>query len=100
MSRPVQEIPFARVERAFTLARGLGGSPAVGIKSGGNGYYIRILVGEARRRDGSVTTKWDYFYLSPDGTVDVAPRGYAKDYKPGRITGMAEAVERYSAVSP
>jgi hypothetical protein len=96
VKKPAREIAFAEIERGFTLARGLGGSPAVGIESGGRGYYIRILAGETRSRDGSLTTKWDYFYLDADGTVAVAPRGYARDYKPGRVVGMAEAVAKYS----
>lgn len=91
--RAIAEIPFARLERQWDLVH-FGSSRAVGRE--GDGFYIRVLVGEVRRGD-ALTSKFDYFRLDADGTVRVAPRGWAKVYRPGRITGMDEAVARYAA---
>lgn len=90
--RPIPEIPFTRLERQWDLVH-FGSSRAVGRE--GDGFYIRVLVGEEWHGD-ALRSKFDYFRLDADGTVRVAPRGYAKDYKPGRIAGMDEALVRYA----
>lgn len=84
--RPVEvrEIPFADIEQDWRP------SPLDPfIERDGDDYVINVLTyvsfSPAEIRTGS-------FRLAPDGTIISAPRGYAKDYKPGRITGMDEAV--------
>lgn len=98
--KPVREIPFAEIERDFELA-GLGTSPSVGLRRvpDGDGYYIRVFAGATVLANGTVTTRYDYFHLTDDGTVLSAPRGYAKDYRPGRITGLDEALAKYTSGS-
>ena len=95
-TKTMREIPFAQVEYDFHLAGywlGSGWHPAV--KSTERGYRIRVLKSETRSGI-SVSTTYDYFELDADGMVRVAPRGWAKDYKPGRITGLDEAVVKYT----
>lgn len=84
-SRGAREIPFAEIESAFTLAAH-DTHPAVGVMPRA-GYYIRISIGRGR---------YDYFYTDLDGVITTAPRGYARDYKPGRIIGLDAAVEQYA----
>jgi hypothetical protein len=95
-AKPVREVPFSAIERDFVLARGFTGGPAVWLLDDGS-YKIRILAGESRNGTGTTTT-WDFFHLAADGLVTIAPRGYAKYYKPARITGMEEAIAKYAAV--
>ena len=99
--KTIREIPFSVIERRFALSGYWFGSkwcPAVDTKDGG-GYTIRVQVSETHRgRD--TTTKWDYFELAADGTVLMAPYGYARDYKPARITGLDEAKGRYVDPDP
>ena len=92
-----REIPFTEIEENHQLAAYWWGDkfcPAVDRRDRG-GYQIRVLKDE-RPRGGQVTTSYDYFELDEQGTVLVAPRGYAKDYKPGRIVGLAEAAAKYA----
>ncbi|MEV7267105.1 hypothetical protein AB0N38_26435 [Micromonospora aurantiaca] len=98
--KTVREIPFTEIEENHQLASywfGRTFCPAVDRRDGG-GFQIRILKNE-RPRGGQVTTSYDYFELDEQGTVEVAPRGFARDYKPGRVVGLAEAIEKYAAVS-
>jgi hypothetical protein len=92
-SKVTREIPFADIERLLDLAA-VADSPPVGQKPRG-GYWIRVLMSE-RIGSSTTNTKFDYFDLAEDGEVLSAPRGYAKDFRPGRVTGLAEAVERYA----
>ncbi len=96
--KPIREIPFSAIDAEFHLMP-LFNCPAVHRQvpstPGGYTYSIRVWAGETRSRDGSLRTKYDYFYLDEDGTVTSAPRGYAKDYRPARITGMDEALAKY-----
>jgi hypothetical protein len=94
--KPVNVIPFAEIERDFELTPlrlGLSVYPAVSKREGG-GYSIRVHKGARGNTD-----SYEYFYTYPDGTISAAPRGYAKDYRPGRIAveELDAAVERYSA---
>ena len=98
--RAVREIPFTDIEAGFRLGSMWWGStfkPAVFRK--GDGYRIRIVKSETRYSTGS-SISYDYFELAADGTVLIAPRGYARDYKPGRIAGLDEAVEKYADAAP
>jgi hypothetical protein len=96
--KSIREIPFKQIENWFRLASYYFGDkfcPAVDKNDSGS-HLIRVIkretVSGAHRN-----TSYDYFELEADGTVLVASRGYAKGFKPARITGLAEAVERYSA---
>ena len=98
MAKTLREIPFESIEKRFKLAGYRWGPtwcPAVDRRNSG-GYLIRILKGE-RRRGGQVSVDYDYFETDADGTVEIAPRGYARDFKPGRITGLDAAVAKYAA---
>lgn len=90
--RPVPEIPFSVIERRFELVH-FGASPAVGRED--DGYYVRVLTGQTYAAD-AVRSNFDYFRLAADGTVKTAPRGHTPMYKPGRVTGMDEAVAKYA----
>lgn len=97
-TRPARVIQFAEIEQRFQLSSYWFGStwcPAVDRK--GEGYQIRVLVGEYRH-GADTTTKWDYFYLDAEGTITAAPRGYARDYRPGRIPveELDQAVAKYA----
>lgn len=59
------------------------------------GYQIRILKSRTVRGD-SEKVDYDYFELDPTGLITIAPWGTAKDWKPGRVTDIAEAAERYA----
>lgn len=72
--------------------------PAVQRKSDG-GYRIRVVksvtVTGANRH-----YSYDYFEIDADGTITSAPHGYAKDWKPGRVTDVAEAAELDATPDP
>lgn len=94
--RTVREIPFSRIDLAFSLASywfGTKWCPAVWRNDDGT-YRIRVVKSQHHGR-----TTYDYFELAADGTVRVVPRGYARDYKPGRVTGLDEAVATYAEPS-
>jgi hypothetical protein len=96
--REVREIPFSQIEQNFHLAA-VEESVAVGrISRPKGGYYIRVVMSMSTA-GGDVTTKYGYFYLDADGTVISTPRGYAKDYKPGRVTGIEDARAKYAAAT-
>lgn len=92
-AKSIPTIPFAVVEREFRLASYYWFGkfcPAVFRREDGT-YGIRILA--SVRGD---TTTYDYFELAEDGIVLKAPRGYARNYKPGRIGGLDEALAKYA----
>lgn len=99
MTMPLPKIPFSVIERSFTLTAALG-YPAVSKLDEPRGrvaYSIRVLKSE-RFHGANVSRTYDYFELAADGEVITAPRGYARDYKPARVTGLDEAVAKYAAV--
>lgn len=101
MAKPLREFPFSMIERQFRLASYWWGDlwcPAVDERNSG-GFLIRVLKSE-RRSAGSVSVGYDYFETDDDGVIQLAPRGYARDFKPGRITGLAEAVQKYATAEP
>lgn len=72
--------------------------PAVDRRDRG-GYSIRFV--KARTVSGdNVRTTYDYFELDDDGLITTAPRGFAKDFKPGRVVDIAAEVERYATPDP
>ena len=94
--REPRVILFAEIERTFQLASywfGVKWCPAVDRNN--DGYSIRIVRSETRSGV-NVNTTYDYFELGPDGTVNLAPRGFAKDFKPGRVDGIEDALKAYA----
>ena len=95
--KTVREIPFSRIPHDFELASyfWFNGDfmPAVFAKNGG--YEIRVVKSRTVSGPNEIVT-YDYFKLDADGNVLVAPRGYARDYKPGRVVGLDDAVAKYS----
>lgn len=101
--REPRSIPFAVIEREFRLDDasywfGATWCPAVHHRKEG-GYGIRIVT-RASQSGRSTHIGFDYFYLDADGLITTAPRGFAKEYKPGRVVDIAQAVERFSAPQP
>lgn len=99
--REPREISFAEIRNVFTLAGYWFGNkwcPAVDTKDGG-GYSVRILRSE-NRNGINVSTTYDYFELDPAGVILVAPRGYAKDFKPCRVTDIAEVAQSFVLPDP
>ena len=97
MTREPRAITIAEIERQFELASYWYSDrwcPAVTQYADGT-YGIRILRSETITGS-SQTVSYDYFYLDPDGTITTAPRGYAKDYKPGRVVDIEAVAERYA----
>jgi hypothetical protein len=88
-------IRFERIEDRFELIsyRWFDGSlkPAVIRKDDGT-YQIRVLTSRTAKTD-----RYGYFETDADGLITAAPRGHAKDYKGGRITGLDDAVAKYAA---
>lgn len=85
-TKPARVIQFAEIEQRFELVPlriTHPPHPAVSKRREG-GYAIRVLKGETRSGTRATTTV-DYFYLDAEGTIVEAPRGYARDYRPGRV---------------
>lgn len=59
------------------------------------GYAIRILKSQTVTSTGQQLT-YDSFDLDEDGVITAAPRGWAKEYKPGRVTDIADAVQQWA----
>lgn len=102
-TRPARVIQFAEIEKRFELVPMSFGKvhPAVVRKDDQpDRYSIRVLKSETRS-GADTTTKYDYFRCDAEGNITEAPRGYAKDYRPGRIPveELDAAVERYAAVA-
>jgi hypothetical protein len=103
-TRAVREIPFADIEQCFRLGSYWFGSrwcPAVSREDNG-GYRIRVVASETWAGDGATTTKYDYFAVGQDGAITSAPRGFARDYRPGRIpvAQLDKAVGRFATPDP
>ena len=90
-------ITVAEIEQSFKLSSYWFGEkwcPAVAKYDDGS-YGIRILRSQTMSF-GSRSESYEYFYVAPDGTITVAPRGHAKDFKPGRVVDIAEVAERFA----
>jgi hypothetical protein len=100
MSKPrtPRDVCIKDIERQFELASyRLWGTWYPAVVRGSQGYSIRVLIGYTGRPPNEIV-KYDYFRMYSDGTIYTAPRGYAKDFKPGRIPvpELEAAVERYA----
>lgn len=102
-TRAPREIPFGEIERDWTLGCYWFGDrwcPAVFFDDRGGGRYrVRVVTGE-RTRGATITRSWDFFECDPTGLVTLAPRGHAKQYKPGRVTGLDDAVAKHAPEDP
>lgn len=94
--REPRQITVAEIEAQFELASywfGTKWCPAV--HENARGYGIRVLRSQTIRLSGQ-TVSYDYFELDADGTITTAPRGHAKDWKPGRVVDIEAAAKRYA----
>jgi hypothetical protein len=97
--REPRSITLAEIEQRFLLDGasywfGETWCPAVHHRKEG-GYGIRV-VATASQSGPNAYVGFDYFYLDTDGLITTAPRGFARDYKPGRVVDIAAAVERFA----
>lgn len=95
--RKPREIKMAQIEAGFRLASYWWGSrwcPAVARKDSG-GYAIRVVRSETISGPNRNVT-YDYFEIDADAVIATAPRGYAKDYKPGRVVDIEAAAARFA----
>ena len=98
--REPRSITLAEIEQRFELgAYWFGDKWCPAVVKTGRGYRIRVVKSETLGANTRNTT-YDYFDLDADGLITVAPRGYARDYKPGRVVDIAAAVERYATPDP
>jgi hypothetical protein len=98
--REPRAITLAEIEQQFELASywfGAKWCPAV--HETARGYGIRVLRAETLTFNGR-NVSYDYFELDPEGVITTAPRGHAKDYKPGRVVDIKEAVQRFVDAPP
>lgn len=94
--REPRAFTVADIEREFELASyWFGGKWCPAVHRRRNGYAIRFLKSESLSSSHRSVT-YDYFELNADGTITTAPRGYAREYKPGRVTDIEVAVERFA----
>lgn len=97
-----RSITLAEIERRFDVAGAsywFGGTWCPAVARKGDGYRIRV-VKATTRSDYSRSTTYDYFEFDAEGVVTTAPRGYARDYKPGRVVDIAAAAVRYATPQP
>jgi len=98
--REPRAITVAEIEQQFELASYWFGErwcPAVAETA--HGYGIRVVRSETITGNSRGIT-YDYFELDHDGTITTAPRGHAKDYKPGRVVDIAAVCKRYATPIP
>lgn len=101
-TRAARVVQFGEIEQRFHLVPMTFGKvhPAVGKDDRDGSYSIRVLVSSSFTAGfgGGRTEKYDYFYLDAEGAITAAPRGYARDYRPGRIPveELDAAVAKYA----
>ncbi|MBQ1061310.1 hypothetical protein [Micromonospora sp. C41] len=96
--RKPRQISIDEISRWFPLDQAsywFGETWCPAVDRHGSGYRIRVVT-----QDDTTVTKFDYFELDADGVITTAPRGYAKDFKPGQVFDVAAAVERFAAPQP
>ena len=99
--REPRVVTVAEIERQFTLASYWFGEkwcPAIARKAGG-GYGIRVVRSETITGPNRSVT-YDYFELDADGTITTAPRGFAKEFKPGQVADIETWADRYETPDP
>lgn len=100
--REPRAITITEIEDDFDLTNAsywFGGTWCPAVDHRGAGYAIRVVksltISGANRN-----FTYNYFELDAEGLITVAPRGFARDYKPGRVVDIKAAVERYAAPRP
>lgn len=84
--REIPAWPVDFIRRQFDIA------PIRVTSRDGGGFRVRVAVALKVTAFSSMT-KFDAFICTATGEITSAPRGYAKNFRPGRITGLADAVE-------
>lgn len=88
--RPIE---FAEIEQAFTVeAEPRSTRPAVYAFQD----YIWVTVRTNHGDDEVPLPHYDRFQCQHDGLIVAAPRGHAKDYRPGRIVDLIDVLRRYA----
>lgn len=96
-TRKPAEVSFERIERTFRLAGYyLGGNYKSPVFEDHGGYGIRVLARQTSTLR-TTSTSYDYFEINADGIVTASPRGWASMFNRKRVTGLAEALEKYAA---
>lgn len=94
--REPRAVTIGEIERMFELASYWFGSkwcPAVHRTA--RGYGIRIVRSQTIGLTSQQIT-YDYFELDENGVITTAPRGHAKDFKPGQVADIETWVGRYA----
>ena len=97
-----RKFTVAEIAQRFELASYWFGErwcPAVHKHRDGNGYGIRFIK-SVTFSGANQSYTFDYFELDNDGVITTAPRGYAKEYKPGVVVDIAEALEQFATPDP
>lgn len=92
-----RDIKLSEIEASFELESYWWGQkwcPAVHRKDSG-GYGIRIVRSRTLLGDNENVT-YDFFELDAEGLVTIAPRGHAKEFKPGRVVDIDAAADRFA----
>jgi hypothetical protein len=100
-TKPARVIQFAEIEQRFRLVPlppVMGTHPAVGRDDGDEGYFARVLVSSVPGTYGGSLDRYAYFRFDAAGVITEAPRGHAKDYRPGRVAvgELEAAVAKYA----
>lgn len=92
-----RDIKLSEIEASFELESywwGVTWCPAVQRKDSGS-YVIRIV--RNRTLSGSAeNVNYDFFELDADGLISIAPRGYARQFKPCRVVDIEAAADRFA----
>jgi hypothetical protein len=96
--KPIREITMAEIEARFELASyWFGDKWCPAVDRGESGCFGIRVVKSSFRSGNSSRFSYDYFKLDADGMVMEAPRGYAKEFKPGRVVDAGDAADRMAA---
>jgi hypothetical protein len=99
-AREPREITLAEIERTFELASyWFSGAWCPAVFAAKHGWSIRVVKSHSFS-SASQSVTYDYFELALDGTITTAPRGYAKDFRPGRVVDIEAAAERFAQPLP
>lgn len=100
--REPRSITLAEIEQRFPLDQAsywFGEKWCPAVRRRKEGYGIRV-VAKATQSGPNAYIGFDYFYLDDEGLITTAPRGFARDYKPGRVVDIEAAVELFATPAP
>jgi hypothetical protein len=84
--REPRTVHFEEIERNFMLRPMTAFNPPLPpVVKSATGWRIRVLTSMSYNSVGEVTENYDYFEVDVDGSILSAPRGHAKEFRPGRI---------------